>query len=256
MGRLDHIGCMKNMHLISRRHCIALTAGAVSSAIVSPSRAQTPSPVVVELFTSQGCSSCPPADALLAELRTMPGVMALTYHVDYWDYLGWKDTLGSPEYSQRQYDYAKARGDMDVFTPQMIINGETHLVGSNREKVMATLEEGRKANWTVPLTLNEGPKEIVIEIGEGEGDGTLWVMPVQAHATVKIERGEIAGREIHYNNVVRRLLPAGMWNGKAQRIPLPKDGLMPLGSTACVALLQRGKVGGVLGCASWGNVAA
>ncbi len=256
MGRLDHIECMKNEHDITRRQCVALMAGAALPFANSMSHAAAPPAVVVELFTSQGCSSCPPADALLDELRAMPGVTALTYHVDYWDYLGWKDTLGSPEFSQRQYDYAKARGDMDVYTPQMIVNGEAHMVGSSRQRVLDTLEAARQSKWTVPLTLRDGPKEIVIDIGEGEGDATLWVMPVLAKTSVKIERGEIAGREINYHNVVRRLLPAGMWNGTAQRVALPKDGLMPPESTACVALLQSGKVGTVLGCASWGHIGA
>ena len=186
----------------------------------------------------------------------MPGVTALTYHVDYWDYLGWRDTLGSPEYSQRQYDYAKARGDMDVYTPQMIINGETHMVGSNRQRVLESLDKARHAKWPVALTLSNGPKELVVNIADGEGDATLWVMPLLSQTSVKIERGEIAGREIKYHNVVRRVVPAGMWNGKARSIVLPKEGLMPPESTACVALLQAGKIGPVLGCASWGQVGA
>jgi hypothetical protein len=102
-----------------------------------PAFAAIQRPVIVELFTSQGCSSCPPADAFLEELKAGPGVVALSYHVDYWDYLGWRDTLGSPEYSQRQYDYAKSRGDMNVYTPQTIINGGSHFVGSQKSKVSA-----------------------------------------------------------------------------------------------------------------------
>lgn len=241
---------------MTRRQYLALTAGVVTSLMAKSAQATSHPAVVVELFTSQGCSSCPPADALLEELRSMPGVTALTYHVDYWDYLGWRDTLGDPEYSQRQYDYAKARGDMDVYTPQMIVNGETHMVGSSRQRVLESLDKARQAKWPVPLTLSDGPKQLVINIGEGEGDATLWVMPLLSQTSVKIERGEIAGREIHYHNVVRRLVPAGMWNGKARSITLPKEGLMPPESTACVALLQSGKVGPVLGCASWGQLGA
>jgi len=95
-----------------------------------------------------------------------------------------------------------------------------------------------------------------VEIGDGEGEGTLWVVPVLRSTSVKIERGEIAGREIAYHNVARRLVPAGMWSGRAQRIGLPKDGLMPPETTACVALLQRGKAGEIIGCASWGDIGA
>lgn len=229
-------------------------AGALTCLAAAPSRAQSSDSVVVELFTSQSCSSCPPADFLLAELHKMPGVMALTYHVDYWDYLGWKDTFGNPEFSQRQYNYAKQRGDMEVFTPQVIINGEAQMIGSDRTKIMASLEAERRLTWPVALSLEEGPKEIVIEIGEGEGDATLWLMPILSHASVKIDRGEMAGRVIDYHNIVRDVFPAAMWSGKKQHVVLPKDGLMPPDGTACVALLQRGKVGPILGCASWGNI--
>ena len=212
--------------------------------------------VVVELFTSQGCSSCPPADRIVAELAAMPGVLALTYHVDYWDYLGWKDTLGSPDFSQRQYDYAKARGDMDVYTPQMIVNGGKPMVGSQRSEIFSVLKHSRQAQWQVPLSITDGGKEIVIDIGAGGGAAaaTLWVMPILGRVAVKIEKGEIAGREMIYHNVVRRLVPAGLWSGKPDRISLPKDGLLPPECTACVALLQENKVGPVLGCASWGTI--
>jgi hypothetical protein len=225
--------------------------------LVPQARAATLPNVVAELFTSQGCSSCPPADRLFEEVRQMPGVLALTFHVDYWDYLGWKDTLGSTEFSQRQYDYAKARGDMDVYTPQMVVNGTKPLVGSQRSEVYAVLEQSRVPAWQVPVSLGDTSKEIIIELGESENaiDATLWVMPILTKTIVKIEKGEIAGREVTYHNVVRKLVPAGMWNGKAQRITLPKDGLMPSDCTACVALLQTGKVGPVLGCARWGDIA-
>lgn len=241
---------------ITRRDCLALGVGVGVSLVAGPARAAKPVAAVVELFSSQGCNSCPPADKLLAELCSMPGVLALTIHVDYWDYLGWKDTLASPEFSQRQYDYAKARGDMDVFTPQMIVNGEKQMVGSQRPEVFAVLSRSRKSNWPAALTIAGDSKEIVIEIGAGEAgqDATLWVMPVMERASVKIEKGKMAGREAAYVNVVRKLVPAGMWKGEAARIALPKEGLMPPGATACVALLQQRKVGPILGCACWGSL--
>ena len=104
------------------------------------------------------------------------------------------------------------------------------------------------------MSLTDTAKEIIVEIGEGQGDATLWVMPLLGKTSVKIEKGEIAGREVLYHNVVRRLVPAGMWSGKAQRIALPKDGVVTPECTACVALLQQGKVGAVLGCAAWGDI--
>lgn len=241
---------------MNRRDCLALGAGLGAAWLAGPARAGQPIETVVELFSSQGCKSCPAADRLLSELRSRPGVLALAFHVDYWDYLGWKDTLASPEFSQRQYDYAKARGDMDVFTPQMVVNGEKQMVGSQRSEVFAVLEQSRRTSWPAALEITNTEKEMVIEIDAGSADheATLWVMPVMERATVKIEKGEMAGHEVNYTNVVRKLIPAGMWTGDAARIALPKEGLMHPGATACVALLQKGKVGPILGCACWGSV--
>ena len=222
------------------------------------SAAAAQQPVVLELFTSQGCSSCPPADALLAELRLLPGVVALTYHVDYWDYLGWKDTLGAPEFSRRQYYYAKARGDMDVYTPQMVVNGGRHVVGNQKAKVMAEIEAARAEAWPVPVKLHDGERDMTVEIGAGEisSDATLWLLPLTPRLKVKILKGEIAGHEIEYHNVVRKILPAGMWSGQAQKIMLPKEGVLPPDCTGCAALLQKGKLGPVLGAATWGDINA
>jgi hypothetical protein len=247
---------MKKPEAITRRDCLALGAGMAAVWLSGPASAAQPVEVVVELFSSQGCNSCPPADRLLSELRAMPGVLALTFHVDYWDYLGWKDTLASPEFSQRQYDYAKARGDMDVYTPQMIVNGEKQMVGSQRSEVFAVLEQSRRKSWPATASITETGREIVIELGSATTpqDATLWVMPIVERTTVKIEKGEMAGREIAYTNVVRKLVPAGMWTGSGARIALPREGLMPPGASGCVALLQKGKVGPILGCACWGSV--
>lgn len=247
---------MRQARTITRRNCLALGAGAAGLWCSGLAAAAHPIEAVVELFSSQGCRACPPGERLLSELRGMPGVLALGLHVDYWDYLGWKDTLASPEFSQRQYDYARARGDMDVFTPQMIVNGEKQMVGSQRSEVFTVLERSRRKSWPVTVSIAETERELVIALGPGGApeDATLWVMPVTSHAKVKIERGEMAGHEIGYTNVVRRLVPAGMWTGSAARIVLPREGLMPPGASACVALLQKGHVGPILGCACWGSV--
>jgi hypothetical protein len=239
---------------ITRRHCLALGIGAGVSLLAERAQAAEPIDVVVELFSSQGCNSCPPGDKLLTELRDKPGVLALTFHVDYWDYLGWKDTIAAPDFSQRQYDYAKARGDMDVFTPQMIVNGEKQMVGSQRSEVFAVLEQSRRKAWPVPVSIGDHGKELVFDMGAGSGEATLWVMPVLDHVNVKIDKGEMAGREMTYANVVRKLVPAAMWTGAASKVSLPKDGLLTPDATGCVALLQKGKVGPVLGAAAWGRV--
>ena len=213
---------------------------------------------VVELFTSQSCSSCPPADEVLTDIRKMPGVVALAYHVDYWDYLGWKDTLGAPEFSQRQYDYAKERGDMDVYTPQAIINGGRHYVASNRSELTSAVQATAGSPFTLPVTLSDANGEIIVEIGESAPaeQAMIWLLPVQGTITVKIERGENAGRTLTYSNVVRRIVPAGMWSGSRIVHRLPADTVMVPGSTGCVALVQRGKTGPILGVATVGAIGA
>ena len=253
-GLSRQIGGMSEAAFITRRHCLALGAGLGVSLMAGQPKAAPPIDVVVELFSSQGCNSCPPGDRLLSELCGKPGVLALTFHVDYWDYLGWKDTLAGPDFSQRQYDYAKARGDMDVYTPQMIVNGEQQMVGSQRSEVMTVLEQSRRPGWPVAVTIADRGRELAIEVGAGAGEATLWVMSILDHVDVKIEKGEMAGREVVYSNVVRKLVPAAMWTGAATRVSLPKDALMTPDATGFVALLQSAKVGPVLGAAAWGRV--
>lgn len=216
--------------------------------------AEVPLTTVVELFTSQGCSSCPPADEVLTGICTMPGVVALAYHVDYWDYLGWRDTLATPEFSQRQYDYAKARGDMDVYTPQAIVNGGSHYVGSHKANLLAAVDRSKRGQFGVPVALTQSHNEMAVEIGEAPltGEAMVWLMPVQAQVSVSIQKGENAGRTMDYRNVVRRIVPAGMWSGTATTLRLPADAVLAPGSTGCVALVQRGKAGPILGVATSG----
>jgi hypothetical protein len=193
------------------------------------------------------------------ELAQMPGVISLSYNVDYWDYLGWRDTLASPANSQRQYDYAKARGDMDVYTPQIICDGQSHYVGSKRPQILAAIKRawaGTPVNW-VPMTIERHNDEFVIETGTAQAaapNGTVWLMSVMPSTTVKIERGENAGKEITYYNVVRNLTPAGMWHGQKLSLNLPVSGVLKNCCTACVALLQAGSVGPVMGAARWTRV--
>lgn len=249
---------MKCQLTYARRSVLALGAGAMASCLVRPSLAGVPPSVIVELFTSQGCTSCPPADNILSELRGMPGVIVMAYHVDYWDYLGWQDTLANPEFSQRQYDYAKFRGDMDVYTPQIIVNGAVHLVGSKKPEIIDAIAKASSSGLPVPLQMSQTAEEIAIEIGEGAAvnDGMLWLMPLQAEVSVNIERGENAGRTMIYNNVVRRIVPAGMWQGKRARFVLPKEAVLPTQCRSCVAVLQRGKAGPILGAATWSEARA
>jgi len=244
---------------MSRRKVLALAAGAAAYA-AKGAQAGVARPVVIELFTSQGCSSCPPADALMGELRRMPGVIVLSYNVDYWDYLGWRDTLASPEKSQRQYDYAKARGDMDVYTPQVVVDGGSHFSGSNRSVILAAIARAQAATPQNPvgLSLTADGHEFHVEIGEGSvvAEATLWLMPIMPTVAVKIEKGENAGKKIVYYNVVSKLIPAGLWRGEATTLRLPKESIALPCCKGAVALLQQGKAGPILAAATWGDTGA
>ena len=251
---------MEPRALMTRRSALMLGAAALAA---SPARADATRACVVELFTSQGCSSCPPADEFMHELRAMKDVIALTFNVDYWDYLGWRDTLGSPVHSQRQYDYAKARGDMDVYTPQMIVDGGSHYVGSNRNSVMAAIRRslGSMPSLWIPMSLAGTGSELQINVGvaslaKNRTEATVWLCSVAPEMSVTIEKGENAGKEIVYYNVVRKIVPAGMWVGEPVSLSLPKESLINPECKGGVALLQLGAQGRIIGAASWGVIAS
>ncbi len=239
---------MENL-VLSRRQALALSA----ASLISPQTAfaASPHPVLIELFTSQGCSSCPPADKLAGELVDDPNNIVLSFNVDYWDYLGWRDTLAKPEYSQRQYDYAKARGDGAVYTPQMVVNGSTHAVGSNKRDVAQRIDDGRKQSLLADINVKLTKQSISVEIPAApfDGDATLWLMAVERQVKQKIERGENSGKDIIYINVVRNLVPAAMWNGQSYKGSWMRDAVMTKGTTELIAVLQHNKVGAVLGLA-------
>ncbi len=221
-----------------------------------PSRAPTEPTAVIELFTSQGCSSCPRADAVLAQLAKRDDIIALSLSVDYWDYLGWKDTLASPKFSERQRAYGKVRGDGAIYTPQLVVNGMTHVNGSNEgeigrliDKTARTLSASR-----VPIRLSQDKDKLVVEAGAATPgatpkEATLWLAVIAKTVTVPIERGENQGKSITYSNVVRELIPIGMWNGKAMTVQLERSSFMQPGTDRCAVLLQQGHAGPIVGAA-------
>jgi hypothetical protein len=247
---------MKHDILANRRSLLAWTATAAAFPFMHFGFAATHPPVVVELFTSEGCSSCPPADAFMAKLVQQDSVIGLTFHVDYWDYLGWRDTLASPESTRRQRDYAAHRGDGRVYTPQMIVNGMRHAVGSRQEEVLAIIadEQKRSPNDFVGLALTAGAEELSVSVdaappGIARRQGTLWVMSVAPRLVVSVGRGENAGRDITYHNVVRQMIPAGMWHGEPRTVALPRPEVLPDPSMCCAAILQADDAGPILGAA-------
>ncbi len=223
----------------------------------SPALAQTadsPRVAVVELFTSQGCSSCPPADKILGEIAESPNVLALSLNVDYWDYLGWKDTLGSPEHSRRQREYAVRRGDGRVYTPQMVVAGKNHVVGSYKNRVTSEIKSvlSKPESAFVPVDVSTKNGEVTIQVGTAgqdvtAKDATIWLMLVSRKVEQKIKRGENRGRKIVYHNVVRKMMPVGMWHGQPMKVTLPKSSLMAEGVHDCVAVLQVDGTGPIIG---------
>ncbi|PLX35491.1 MAG: DUF1223 domain-containing protein [Hyphomicrobiales bacterium] len=225
----------------------------------APASASDPAPgnvSVLELFTSQGCSSCPPADALMGEFSKQPGLVALTYAVDYWDYLGWKDTLAKPAYSRRQRAYAVARADRNVYTPQVIINGITHAVGSRKSQIDSRIASTSKKLRPihVPVQITETGDKLTVTLGKApdaltDRQATLWLVLYQSSVEVKITRGENRGRKITYHNVVREMTPAGMWDGAMKTIDLSKSALSQSGYDGFALLLQQKTGGAILGAA-------
>ena len=186
-----------------------------------PLKAQN-QPVVVELFTSQGCSSCPPADKLIGKLANEDDIIALSMHVDYWDYLGWKDTFSSSEFTDRQYGYAKAQKKRMVYTPQMMINGAVGVVGSREREVRNAIRENRGQHYWADFHVND--ENAFLEIVEGASlTGLAKKMDVKfirytPSQKVRIKRGENAGRELAYSNVVREIKNLGAWDVKRNKI--------------------------------------
>jgi len=229
-------------------------------AIVRPAHADPRA--VVELFTSQGCSSCPPADKILGELAKDPSVIALSMPIDYWDYLGWKDTLADARFSARQKAYSRVRGDRDVYTPQAVINGSTHVLGSDREGIEEAIDSTRKADgvMSVPVTMTQAGNEITVSVAaSSQGPvaarrGEVWLCSISKSVPISIGRGENRGREITYYNVVRNLVKLGDWNGSPGSWTLPLDrvereGVGVDGAVAYVQDGSRDKPGPMLGAA-------
>jgi hypothetical protein len=214
---------------------------------------------VIELFTSQGCSSCPPADKLLGQLADDPSVIALSLPVDYWDYLGWKDTLALKGHSVRQRAYSQVRGDRAVYTPQAVVNGAVHALGSDKGEIEKAIAESRAQGsaLTVAVKLQIADGKVTVTLPESnavQGKAQVWLLPVAKRIPVEIDRGENSGHKITYHDVVRRWVKLGEWTGKPETYSLPvADVTKNIGEIDQLAVLvQRdvdGKPGMMLGAA-------
>lgn len=174
-------------------------------------------PVVVELFTSQGCSSCPPADDYLAGLVGRDDILPLSFHVDYWDRLGWKDTLGSPEFTARQYAYSHAFRNRSVWTPQFVVGGVAYSKGSFRDFLPKTVKKLSKKPAKIKLSVVRKGANVLIgveRLSDGLPPMLISVIGYIPEEIVQIKRGENAGRSISYRNTVRTWTDVGKWDGR------------------------------------------
>jgi hypothetical protein len=227
-------------------------------AVIRPAHAGDPR-AVVELFTSQGCSSCPPADKLIGELAKDPSIIALSMPIDYWDYLGWKDTLADSRFSARQKAYSQMRGDRDVYTPQAVINGSAHVIGSDRASIEGAIDETEKSSgvMSVPVSMSITGKQINVSVAAARNSspamhGEVWICSISKAVQISIGRGENRGREITYHNVVRNLLKVGDWNGSPGSWSVPLENISRDGVDAAAVYVQDGnreKPGPMLGAA-------
>jgi hypothetical protein len=212
---------------------------------------------VIELFTSQGCSSCPPADKLLGQFVSDPSLIALSLPIDYWDYLGWKDTLADPRNSALQRGYSRVRGDRDVYTPQVVVNGSSHALGSDKTAIEAAIAASRKntATLSLPVTLaiEDGRLLVTAPGGEGRSAAEVWLCGLTKAVTVAIGRGENRGKAITYHNVTRRWVKLGAWTGKGGTWSVALHDFDTEGVDAVAVMVQSGtldKPGAIFGAAT------
>jgi hypothetical protein len=229
---------------------LLLILSAAAALMLPQSGRAQPAPVVLELFTSQGCSSCPPADALLAELAATDGVIALALHVDYWDYLGWADSFAEPRFTKRQRAYAKAAKSRTIFTPEMVVQGSERLKGHDGDRIREKIAAHRLRDAPVGLTLEPDGDALAIRLEPRDGD----VGPADVHVVrfipeevVAIEAGENAGRTVTYSNIVTDWETVGHWDGTGPlelRYEAAGDG--PL-----AVIVQESRMGPVLTAERW-----
>jgi hypothetical protein len=231
---------------------LAIAAG-VGLLLASPAAAEPRA--VIELFTSQGCSSCPDADKLLGEIVKDPSVIAVSLPIDYWDYLGWKDTLADPKFTARQKAYSKVRGDRQIYTPQVVVNGKLHALGSDRASIDRAIGDsvGKSGVMSVPVKVSVANGQITVALPESSSahnTGEVWICSVAKSVPIAIGRGENRGKQITYHNVVRNWLKVGDWNGKPATWTVPIENLNSQDVDGAVVYVQEGsrdKPGAMLG---------
>ncbi|MEM7290801.1 MAG: DUF1223 domain-containing protein [Pseudomonadota bacterium] len=203
---------------------------------------------VVELFTSQGCHSCPPADKVIGKLSKTNEILAISTHVDYWDYLGWKDNFASKANTQRQYEYARSLNETQVYTPQAVINGKTHLVGSRESGIIETIDRFDRSTQglVVPIKvkIDNNSLSVAIEDHPKAKNATLYLMSMKSVKKVKIERGENTGKTLSYHNILQEMQPIGMVKPGGLEMQYPLEELKRSNSDCFAFILQTRTSGG------------
>ncbi len=212
--------------------------------------------VVVELFTSQGCNLCPPADKILTEFSRQENILALSYSVDYWNYLGWKDTLAKPECTDRQKKYNMSLGKNGVYTPQMIIQGDHDVIGSRRDlaqemvsKARLHATEHKLDGLEITFDMTGDMIDLRISAREKERQATIWVIGYDHERTVNIMGGELGGQIRKYHNVVQSIKRVGSWTGEDVKLTLSKQDIGDGAYDAYALLLQDEETGPIIAAA-------
>jgi hypothetical protein len=202
-------------------------------------------PAVVELFQSQGCSSCPPANANVNTLSQRPDVLALSFAVTYWDRLGWKDTFGRPQFTERQWQYARAMRQQDVYTPQVVVNGRVEGVGADPGEIEGLMSRADRGASGPAVTLSDGSAEIGAAPAPAHA-AEVWLVRYDPRTLeVQVRRGENAGKTLPHKNIVRELVRLGDWSGQAERFSLTADD----SGLATAILVQASGAGPILAAA-------
>ncbi len=230
---------------------LAVVVAFMSVLVIGPVMAQQINrPTVMELFTSQGCSSCPAADALFEQYAKRTDVVALSFSVHYWDSLGWKDTLANPKFTDRQKAYSKVRGDGQVYTPQIVVGGSHHAVGSDKSAIDRAVAQTQKRDVWVPITLARTSAGAEVGLGASDawpGEATVWLATVSRRVDVAVKRGENAGRTLTYVNAVRSFMQVGRYDGKAVSLALDAKAIDQSEADQVTVLVQMGTTGRIVG---------
>ncbi len=230
------------------------TGAAIAGLIALPSgdgaqAAGARGPVVVELFTSQGCNSCPPADAFLGKIAARPGVIALSYHVDYWNYLGWRDPYSSKAATKRQKAYRWAMHTSMIYTPQMVVDGRYEGVGSQRTRIERLIAKARAKVEMATVVLSRTGDMLKATVGAVSGTGhcDIWLVFFDKSRTTKIRSGELGGKTLTYHNVVRDFRVVGMYEGKEASLTLPAKDSSGVRRWGAAVLIQKPNGGAIVG---------